>query len=334
MCILKLENVSMSFDTGKGRRMQACRSVNLGISRKEIITVVGESGCGKSTLGKICLGIQKPTSGKVLLKGRDIWAPGFKWDKENRLSVQVIHQDSYASLNPVKTVGQILSAPLVYHRMASRGADAVEKVQSLLKKVGLTPSDYFQNKYPFQLSGGQRQRVSIARAAIFNPDLIIADEPVSGVDSSLRLSILELMKEMNRRQNIGFFYITHDLATARFFGAGGRVIVMYLGRIVEQGEISMVMEDPRHPYLQALMSASSPEGFNESSTDNKITLKSHELPDPSDLPPGCPFSPRCPHSMEICTTQEPQLKPLKKNPCHIVACFLNQESPLPQSMAD
>jgi len=163
----------MNFDTGNGKILRASVDVNMSINEREIVTVVGESGCGKSTIGKICLGVQKPSSGEVLFNGTDIWGPKFKWSKEYRLMVQVVHQDSYASLNPVKTIDQILSDPFLFHRIAKNSSEAHKKVIDLLNGVGLTPADYFANKYPFQLSGGQRQRVSIARATILKPKLII-----------------------------------------------------------------------------------------------------------------------------------------------------------------
>jgi len=293
--------------------------VSLAINPGEIITIVGESGCGKSTIGKICLGVQKPSKGKVLYDGRDIWDRHFKWTKELRLSVQVVHQDSYSSLNPVKTIYQILSDPFLYHKLAT-GKDIKDKIMELLTSVGLTPPEYFANKYPFQLSGGQRQRVSIARATILNPGLIITDEPVSGVDSSLRISILDLMRGLNQNKNIAFLYITHDLATARYFGRGGRIIVMYLGNIVEEGDVCQVIDNPRHPYLQALLSALPSPDPKMARIKKELPLKSLDMPDPTDPPPGCSFNPRCPYSQDICSKEKPPLLPLETRGSHMTAC--------------
>ncbi len=314
----------MNFDTGNCKTLRASVDVNMSINEREIVTVVGESGCGKSTIGKICLGVQKPSSGKVLFNETDIWSPTFKWSKEYRLMVQVVHQDSYASLNPVKTIDQILSDPFLFHRIAKNSSEAHKKVIDLLNGVGLTPADYFANKYPFQLSGGQRQRVSIARATILKPKLIITDEPVSGVDSSLRIAILDLMRKLNEDHNIAFLYITHDLATARYFGKGGKIIVMYLGHIVEEGHVGEVIDNPRHPYLQALLSALPPPDPKKAKIKKELPLKSLDMPDPTDPPPGCPFNPRCLYSEEICMKKNPTLISLEKSQPHFVACHFEK----------
>lgn len=330
MPIVELRHVNMEFDVGKGKTLKASVDVNLEINKAQIITVVGESGCGKSTIGKICLGVLKPSQGAIFYKGKYIWDPEFKWDKEHRLMVQVVHQDSYASLNPVKTVMQTLSAPFLYHKLAGSTKEAQEMVIDLLNEVGLTPADYFANKYPFQLSGGQRQRVSIARATILSPELIITDEPVSGVDASLRLAILDLMRYLNKEKNIAFLYITHDLATARYFGKGGKIIVMYLGNIVEEGEVGEVIDNPRHPYLQALLSALPAPDPRKAKNRKELPLKSLDLPDPTEPPPGCPFNPRCPYSDLICIEEKPELKPVSGgNTDHRVACHF-EDSKVPR----
>ncbi len=326
MPIVELHHVNMNFDVGHGRTLKASVDVNLEIKRGEIITIVGESGCGKSTIGKIVLGVLKPTHGAVFYNGSYIWEPEFKWDKERRLLVQVVHQDSYASLNPVKTVMQTLSAPFLYHKLVKNRKEAGEKVIELLNNVGLTPAEYFAGKYPFQLSGGQRQRVSIARAAILNPKLIVTDEPVSGVDASLRLAILDLMRNLNKEKDIAFLYITHDLATARYIGRGGKIIVMYLGNIVEQGSVSEVIDNPRHPYLQALLSALPPPDPKKAREKKKLPLRSLDMPDPTDPPSGCPFHPRCPYYELLCREEKPDLAQVINGPAnHYTACHLEKD---------
>ncbi len=325
MPIVELRHVYMNFEVGGGKILRASVDINLEINEGEIVTVVGESGCGKSTIGKICLGVLKPSQGAVFYKGKYIWDPEFEWDKEHRLMVQVVHQDSYASLNPVKTIMQILREPYLYHKLVGSQREAEEKVIELLNHVGLTPADYFANKYPFQLSGGQRQRVSIARATILNPKLIVTDEPVSGVDASLRLAILDLMKELNKTKGIAFLYITHDLATARYFGKGGKIIVMYLGNIVEQGEVGEVIDNPRHPYLQALLSALPPPDPKKAKIKKELPLKSLDLPDPTSPPSGCPFNPRCPYSDLICIEEKPELVPIEGSSTHLVACHFEKD---------
>jgi peptide/nickel transport system ATP-binding protein len=237
-------------------QVRALRGVELQLWPGEIVTVVGESGCGKSTLGRAVLGLLPPTRGQVLYQGQNIFAPGFRMSDALRLSVQVVHQDSYASLNPVRTVGQQLAAPLRRHRLAAP-KEVKAKVHEILTQVGLTPPEFFAAKVPFQLSGGQRQRVSLARAALLRPRLIVADEPVSGVDATLRLAILELMRRLNS-EGIAFLYITHDLGTARYLGRGGRMLVMYLGQVIESGPVEELLDNPLHPYLQALLAALPP----------------------------------------------------------------------------
>ena len=316
--IVELTDIYMDFNMGK-KILHASSGVSMSIKEKEIITIVGESGCGKSTIGKICLGVQKPSKGNVLYNGKDIWNRNFRWTKELRLSVQVVHQDSYSSLNPVKTIYQILSEPFLYHKLANN-RNIKEKIMELLASMGLTPPDYFANKYPFQLSGGQRQRVSIARATILNPGLIITDEPVSGVDASLRISILDLMRGLNDDKNIAFLYITHDLATARYFGRGGKIIVMYLGSIVEEGNVCEVIDNPKHPYLQALLCALPSPDPKMAKIKKELPLKSLDMPDPTAPPPGCSFNPRCPYSQDICTKEKPLLTLIENTKTHMTAC--------------
>ena len=311
--VVELRDAGVGYPGQKGRVVQACQEVDIRIEPRQIVTVVGESGCGKSTIGKLALGVLQPTTGEVSYDGESLWGRGFRWSKEKRLRVGVVHQDSYASLNPVKTVEQILMAPLLFHGVCRGRAQGREYVRDVLTTVGLTPEEYFANKYPFQLSGGQRQRVSIARAMLLRPGAIVADEPVSAVDASLRLSILELMRDVNERLGIAFLYITHDLATARYFGRGGRLVVMYLGRVVEEGEVSAVIDHPRHPYLQALLAALPPLDPRRAHQKRPLPLKSLEMPDPSDPPPGCAFHPRCPYSESVCSQEIPELRVLGTN---------------------
>jgi peptide/nickel transport system ATP-binding protein len=301
----------MYFDQGDEKPVQAAHNLNLSIHEKEMIAVIGESGCGKSTIGKMALGVLKPTRGQVLYDGVDVHQG--KLSREKRRAVQVVHQDSWASLNPVRTVLQTLSAPLLYSGKFRNNAAITDEVKRLLCTVGLEPADFFMYKYPFQLSGGQRQRVSIARATIFQPRLIVADEPVSAVDASLRLTILDLMRSLSDKFNIAFLYITHDLATARYFAPQGKLIVMYLGRMVETGIIEECIASPAHPYLQALLKAIPSPDPKKFLNFSDLPLKSLEMPSPKDPPPGCVFHPRCPYATDICSTTEPVLRPCKES---------------------
>ena len=298
----------------------ALRGLDLALYQDEIVTVVGESGCGKSTLGRTVLGLLRPKAGEVLYQGQSLFAPGFRMSDELRLSVQVVHQDSYASLNPVLTVGRQLAAPLRRHRLVP--AEQVKaRVEEILTEVGLTPAAYFAAKVPFQLSGGQRQRVSLARAALLKPRLIVADEPVSGVDATLRLAILDLMRRLHA-EGIGFLYITHDLATARYLGRGGRMLVMYLGQVIEQGPVEELLDGPRHPYLQALLAALPPLDPRQAREAGPLPLRSLDLPDPTAPPSGCSFHPRCPYARSRCSQEEPALREVGG---HQVACHFAED---------
>jgi peptide/nickel transport system ATP-binding protein len=301
-------------------RVRAMRGVDLRVAENEIVTVVGESGCGKSTLGRTVLGLLKPVQGKVFYQGQDIFAAGFRMTDALRLSVQVVHQDSYASLNPVRTVGQQLAAPLKRHRLVPANQIKV-RVHEILTEVGLTPAEFFAAKVPFQLSGGQRQRVSLARAALLRPRLIVADEPVSGVDATLRLAILELIRRLNG-EGIAFLYITHDLGTARYLGRGGRMLVMYLGQVIESGPVERLLDRPLHPYLQALLAALPPLDPRRAREPRPLPLRSLDMPDATAPPNGCTFHPRCPYARPRCSAEEPRLDELGG---HQVACHFALE---------
>jgi peptide/nickel transport system ATP-binding protein len=312
MSLLEVQDVRLRFG-----RVQALRGVSLAIDPGEIVTVVGESGCGKSTLGRVVLGLQRPDSGEVRLNGESIWAPEFRWTDDLRLQVTVVHQDSYASLNPLRRVEQTLAAPLRRH-LKLNAAQTRARVLEALNSVGLQPAETIAARYPFQLSGGQRQRVSIARANLLGPRLIVADEPVSAIDASLRLAVLDLMRELNE-QGVAFLYVTHDLATSRHVARnGGRMIVMYLGQIVEQGIAAEVLDRPSHPYLQALLAALPPLDPREARTAKPLPLRSLDMPDPSAPPTGCSFHDRCPYATQRCSAEEPLLREIF--PGHRVAC--------------
>lgn len=320
--LVKLTAVDIRFGLGDGRVLQAGHQLNLSIHAGDMIAVIGESGCGKSTLGKVVLGLLAPSAGSVEIAGQNVWARGYRWPKAQRLAIQAIHQDPFSSLNPVRTLAQILSPALKYHGQThgqNQGREAIRlQVHELLNSVGLTPSERFIDKYPFQLSGGQKQRVAIARATLLRPRLIVADEPVAAVDSSLRLAILDLMKVSNREQGTAFLYITHDLATARYFAPEGQLVVMYLGRMVETGQIEACIQRPAHPYLQALLAAIP--GSATARSDGELPLRSLEMPSPIDPPSGCVFHPRCPYAVLRCEQEAPQLRSLR--PGHSVACHL------------
>lgn len=322
--LVKLENIFVSYGVGKNQFLQASYDTSLEINPGDMIAVIGESGCGKSTIGKLALGVTNPTQGKVFYQDKNIWENGFKWTNDLRSMVQIIHQDPFSSLNPVRTIYQTLSGPLFHYKIVKTKTEAVNMVKDLLQTVGLTPTEFFIHKYPFQISGGQKQRVAIARATILKPRVIIADEPVSAVDASLRLSIIDLMKDLNKKNNIAFLYITHDLATARYFAPKGKLIVMYLGRMVETGVIDECISKPLHPYLKALLKAIPPSDPQKAKEIQEIPLKSFEMPSPINPPSGCVFNPRCLYADALCEKEVPKLERYKDTN-HFVACHYKDQ---------
>jgi len=316
----------MAFKVGGGlftakKWAKAVDNVSFFLDERSIIALVGESGCGKTTTGKVAAGLLKPTEGEVLYKGKNIWTLSKEEFKEYRKAVQIIHQDPYSSLNPMLTIFKTLSAPLFRHKLVNSKEEAIDRVSKLLEIVGLTPPEDFIFKYPHQLSGGQRQRVVIARALTLNPRLIVADEPVSMIDVSLRLSILHLMKDLQEKYGIAYIFITHDLATGRYFARDGMTAVMYLGNIVEFGPTNSVIRNPMHPYTKALLSAI-PEPDPEITRKKKVMkLRSLDVPSLLNVPKGCKFHPRCPFYIEgKCDAKLPGY--VEVEPKRFVACYL------------
>lgn len=330
--LIELKDVDVTFESGGGllnerREVQAVVGANLTIEAGDIVALVGESGCGKTTLGRVVTGLQKPTHGKIYYQGQEVSNLRGSTFREYRLGVQIVHQDSFAALNPVRTIFQTLRAPLLRHNIAQNDHEAWKKAADLLNIMGLTPPELFlDEKYPHQLSGGQRQRVVLARAVSVRPQLIIADEPVSMVDVSLRLALLDLMARLNQELGIAFIYITHDLATARYFARQGRIVVMYLGQVVETGALGRVVHRPRHPYLQALLSAVPIPDPDLTRQYNQLPLRSMDLPDPSNAPSGCRFHPRCPYWEQICEEKDPKLEDIGDG--HLVACHFKEDIPV------
>ncbi len=305
--ILQFENVSRSFHKGR-TVIPVLQDVNLSVNPLEFLCLVGESGCGKTTSGKILSGLLKPSSGRVLFKGQDVSTLRGDDYRGYRRSLQIIHQDPYASLNPTHTIYNTLSYPLFRHNLVRNRTQARERVAELLTQVDLTPAADIIDKYPHQLSGGQRQRVSIARALTTNPSVLIADEAVSMVDVSIRIGLLHML--MNMRTNLGvtIVFITHDLALAKYFAWDGRIAVMYLGRIVEIGSTPDVIGDPQHPYTRVLLSAIPEADPEKTRSKQHIQLRSEDIPALTDLPPGCAFHPRCPWFVPgLCDVHVPAL---------------------------
>jgi peptide/nickel transport system ATP-binding protein len=333
MSLLELQNVSVSFpsEQKKDARVGALVGLNLTLAPGEIVAVVGESGCGKTTLGKVIADLYQPTEGKVLYQGKDLRSLSKHEYSEYRLAVQVIHQDSYAALNPNRTIFQSLSLPLLQHKLVKNKHDAWDVLSELFNEIGLNPPTLFLDKYPHQLSGGQRQRILLARALSVKPSLIVADEPVSMVDVSLRISLLDLMSRANQKYGISFVYITHDLGTARYIAQHGRIAVMYLGRMVEMNQIQAALNRPAHPYFHALIAAV-PEADPTLREGRlaQLPLKSFDIPSVVNAPSGCKFHPRCPYAEERCAVEEPTLR---EHEGGLVACHLVEKIQAPGQIA-
>lgn len=313
MSLLEIEGLGIEFDNrvNKKQKVSVLSDINLNIEEGEIVAVVGESGCGKTTLGKIIVGIHKNTKGDIRYKGKSIKKLKGKDFKDYRLGVQMVHQDSFAALNPNRTIFQSLSMPLLQHKIAKNKEAAEEILKTFFREVGLVPEEQFLYKYPHQLSGGQRQRILLARALSVNPKLIVADEPVSMVDVSLRISLIDLMTRMNKKYNISFVYITHDLATARYVAKNGRLIVMYLGKVIEINNIIEAIENPKHPYFHALLSAVPTTIGVENRSAKKLPLRTLDMPSITNPPTGCRFHTRCLYYTDECITEEPKLSLFK-----------------------
>jgi oligopeptide/dipeptide ABC transporter ATP-binding protein len=320
--ILALDHVSQVFKTRQGK-VRAVDDVSLEVSEGQVLCLVGESGSGKTTSAKIAAGLRRPTSGAVRFHGEDIWRMDRAQFRVYRQAVQYIHQDPYASLNPVHRVADILTSPLLHHGILRSRSDAVRRATDLLEMVDLTPPENFLFKYPHQLSGGQRQRVSVARALTLDPKLIAADEATSMLDVSIRVSLLNMLKRLAHDLGVSFLFITHDLAIAKYFAWSGHIAVMYLGRVVEFGPTPTIINMPRHPYTRALLSAIPEPDPDLTRERERVRLRSVDIASLLHVPPGCGFHPRCPlFEQGLCDVQRPELTPIDRQlsvACHVVA---------------
>jgi oligopeptide/dipeptide ABC transporter ATP-binding protein len=294
--ILEVQDLVKHFPV-KGGRIYAVNGVSFSQARGETIGIVGESGCGKSTLARTVLRLIEPTSGRLVFDGEDLLRLPPKALRRRRRDMQIIFQDPYASLDPRVRIGASIEEPLIIHRFGRRGARA-RRVAELLELVGLGAEA--ASRYPHEFSGGQRQRIGIARAIAAGPKLVIADEPVSALDVSIRSQILNLLVELRDRLALSLLFISHDLAVIRYISE--RVAVMYLGQLVEVGDAAALYEEPAHPYTQALLSA-----IPQPDPDRrrKRIVLAGDVPSPEHPPAGCPFHPRCPQAMDRCRTETP-----------------------------
>lgn len=320
--ILEVKNLKKYFQAGRPgwfsraeHFIHAVDGVDLQLRRGEVIALVGESGCGKSTLSLALMGLEEATEGNIFFEGNDITHAGPKERKAIRQRIQMVFQDPYESLNATQTIETIVSEPLVVHGIAPNAEERRARVIRAMEDAGLKPPEDYLHRYPHQLSGGQRQRVVIAGALVLEPHLLLADEPVSMLDVSIRAEIINLLADLRRTRGISVIFITHDLGTVGYFA--DRVAVMYLGRIVEIGTMREVLEKPQHPYTQALLSVIPVP--NPRMRKKRMILQG-ETPNPIDLPPGCRFHPRCPVAIDICKQSDPAL--MKITDTHHAACLL------------
>jgi oligopeptide/dipeptide ABC transporter ATP-binding protein len=315
--LLTVRDLKVHFPIKKGLmsrtvgRVKAVDGVSFHLDHGETLGIVGESGCGKTTTGQAVLMLTPPTSGEVEYKGRPVVGLSRSRMRALRREMQIIFQDPYSSLNPRLTVNSILSDPLEVHGL--HRDERAGRIAFLLEKVGLTPEQ--GRRYPHEFSGGQRQRIGIARALALNPQLIIADEPVSALDVSIQAQIINLLIDLQAEFKLSYIVIAHDLAVVEHLC--DRVAVMYLGKIVETGTYSDIYNDPKHPYTQALLSAVPVP--DPDSPRHRIILGG-DVPSPANPPPGCNFHPRCPKCLGHCHQAEPALVDVQSG--HLVACYL------------
>jgi len=313
--LIEVKDLVVRFPIGSGLKKQyivPVKNVSFTIDHGEVLALVGESGSGKTTIGRTLVRILAPFSGSLQLGGLDVTNIKGKALSAYRREIQMIFQDPYGSLNPVKTVERHMRLPIRKHKQTYKGTVS-QQIDESLRTVGLTPVSEMRVKFPHELSGGQRQRVAIARALAVNPRVLVADEPISMLDVSIRAEILQLLKNLQKEYSLAYLYITHDLASARYFG--DRIMVMYGGQIMESAQSDELVQNPIHPYTRLLLAATP-----GSTHIGPLPETSNRSPDLSENRQGCPFVNRCPHVLHVCETKDPELT--LRSDKHWVACHL------------
>jgi peptide/nickel transport system ATP-binding protein len=301
-------------------RLRALADVSIRLRQGEITALIGESGSGKSTLARVLAQLERQDSGQLFLNGAPVRHPRRRAYRRYVQQVQLIFQDPFASLNPMRSVYDHVLRPLRLRGLAGSRSDATKRIASLLNEVQLTPPAQMAVKYPHELSGGQRQRVSIARALAAEPSVVLADEPISMLDVSMRLGVLNLLRDIVEHRSVALLYITHDIASARYFARNG--LVMYAGRVVEEGTCADITRAPAHPYTRLLL-ASAPD-IKSHRKRSPVSWGGGEPPSLSHLPPGCSFAPRCPEAMPLCQTDLPPL--IDIDGARSVRCWLYRDA--------
>jgi oligopeptide/dipeptide ABC transporter ATP-binding protein len=329
--LLRTEGLTRHFRVGpllSRQHLHAVDDVSFTIDAGEIVALVGESGSGKSTIARLLARVYKPTRGEIYFEGRPVSSLRSRKERLAYCSdVPMVFQDPYSSINPAYRIAHGISRALALHRRGLRQRDRTQELRRVLDAVGLVPSGVAARKFPYELSGGQRQRVGFAQALAFRPKLIIADEPVSMLDVSIRIGILNLMTELREREGVSFLYITHDVASARYIA--DRILVMYAGHLVEEGPTEDVILRPKHPYTQLLLSAVPDPRAPLRLSDTTDVGEPPKVIDPKE---GCRFRARCPYAIARCETETPLLRPLGDR--RLVACHVAEaDEPLDVPLA-
>ncbi|HVH14746.1 MAG TPA: ABC transporter ATP-binding protein [Candidatus Angelobacter sp.] len=323
--IIRLENLKKWYPLKRGffesllsrqeLNVKAVDGISFTVKKGEIMALAGESGSGKTTVGKLLLRLIKPSGGRIYFQGKDITNLKDGEFKPLRKEIQIVFQDPFESLDPRQTIKDIIAEPLIVQHLSKSEEEVEERVKAILQEVQLVPPEEFLYRFPHELSGGQRQRVAVARAFILNPSFVVADEPVSMLDVSIRAEILNLMVDLVKKSSASIIYITHDIALAKH--VCDRIAVMYLGKLMETASSQDIVDKPLHPYTQALVAAVPvPDPDSKRTTD----VISGEIPSPVDPPSGCRFHTRCPYAHQRCVEEEPAMVEVEKE--HYVACHL------------